>query len=271
MLRGTPRIERLTIASARLPTVFDGLTIAAVSDLHAGRRRGGAAGILRVIETVNALEADVIVLLGDIVHKPRYADEYLPLLGALRARRGIWATLGNHERAVDPSRSGPPPHRGLSVRRWREMYAELGINLLHNEATALFEPGGRIWVVGVGDTYSGRDDLDTALRDVAGGEYLLGITHSPDLLDDPRVAELDLVLAGHTHGGQIRLPLVGALYAPVKSPRRRAAGMLRESGTLMYVSRGIGEGIPIRINCPREIPLITLRADRTVRHADSHA
>ncbi len=261
MLRGTIRVERVTVSSARLPAAYHGATVAAISDLHAGMRRGGPAGVRGVVDTVNSLQPDIIVLLGDIVHRPRHATEYLPLLGDLRARIGIWATLGNHEHAFDWRARYTRPRGGLPVERWRELYAELGIELLDNQARALGEPGARIWIVGVGDAYSGCNDIPAALAPVGDGEFRLGITHSPDLLDDPHIRELDLVLAGHTHGGQIRIPFVGALYAPVRRPRQRGAGMVEASGTRMYVSRGIGEAIPIRLNCPREIPFVTLTAE----------
>lgn len=261
MLRGTIRVERISVPSARLPAAYHGATVAAISDLHAGMRRGGPAGVRGVVDTVNSLQPDIIVLLGDIVHRPRHATEYLPLLADLRARLGIWATLGNHEHAFDWRSRYVAPRSGISVERWRELYAELGIELLHNEGRPLGETGSRIWIVGIGDTYSGRNDVAAALAPVENGEFRLGITHSPDLLDDPHVGELDLVLAGHTHGGQVRIPLVGVLYAPVKRPRQRGAGMVEASGTRMYIGRGVGEAIPIRLNCPREIPLITLTAE----------
>lgn len=261
MLRSIPRVERIAVASARLPGALDGTTVAAISDLHAGMRRGGPAGVRGVVDTVNSLQPDIIVLLGDIVHRPKHATEYLPLLADLHARIGVWATLGNHEHAFDWRSRYVPPRSGISVERWRELYAELGIELLYNEARPLGETGARIWIVGIGDAYSGHNDVAAALAPVENGEFRLGITHSPDLLDDPHVGALDLVLAGHTHGGQIRLPLVGALYAPVRRPRQRGAGMVEASGTRMYIGRGVGEAIPIRLNCPREIPFITLTAE----------
>ncbi len=260
MLPGLPRVEQLTVHSVRLPEALDGTRVAAVSDLHAGARRGGAAGIARVIERVNTLDPDIIVLLGDIVHRPRHAKECLPLLADLRARIGIWAVLGNHEHAAD-WRSRFRASRGtLPVASWRELYRESGITLLNNEAQAVGEDEARMWIIGVGDAYSGHHDITAATASVADGEYRLGITHSPDLLDDPGVAGFDLLLAGHSHGGQIRLPILGPLYAPIREPRRRGAGLVCERGTTMYVTRGAGEAFPIRVNCPREISLINLRA-----------
>jgi len=254
-------VEHVTIAFARLPEGFDGTTVAVISDLHAGMRRGGIPGVKSVVEEANALQPDIIVLLGDMVHKGRHASRYLPLLAELEARDGIWATLGNHEHSfMWYSRhvgSSPRP----AVERWRRMYAEAGIELLVDEAIPLEKGGSRMWLVGVDDAYSGYDDLPAALDGVNKNDFCLAITHSPDLVDDPRIGEVDLVLAGHTHGGQVHLPLLGSLFAPCRNPKERAAGLIRTQGTTMYVTRGVGEGMPIRFRSPREMPLITLRRE----------
>ena len=252
-------VAHVTIALPRLPAGFDGITVAVLSDLHAGLLRGGTTGVKRVVEEVNALQPDVIVLLGDMVHRAYRASRYLPLLSELEARDGIWATLGNHEHSFMWYSGYLGPSRRPSVEQWRRMYAEAGIELLVNEAIPLEKGGSRLWLVGVDDAYSGCDDLPAALDGVNNNEFCLAITHSPDLIDDPRIAEVDLVLAGHTHGGQICLPLLGPPLAPCRRPRERAAGLIRTRGTIMYVTRGVGEGMPIRFRSPREMPLITLR------------
>ncbi|MEA3403488.1 MAG: metallophosphoesterase [Armatimonadota bacterium] len=252
-------VEDITLSFANLPSGFDGTTVAVIADLHAGVRRGGAEGVRRVVELANGLEADLIVLLGDVIHHPRRASEYLPLLSELRARRGVWACLGNHEHGfVWISRHlGRSP--GPSIDEWRAMYAEVGIELLVNEARPLQHDGSRLWLVGIDDAYSEHDDLPRALRNARSEEFCLGITHHPDVVDHPRISELDLVLAGHTHGGQVHVPILGPVHVSCRRPRERTAGLVRSNGTVMYVTRGVGEAIPIRIGCPRELPLITLR------------
>jgi len=254
-------VERLTIAFPRLPAGFDGTTVAVLSDLHAGLVRGGSSTVNRVVEEVNALQPDVIVLLGDMVHRAYRASRYLPLLSELEARDGIWATLGNHEHSFMWYSGYLGPSHRPSVEQWRRMYAEAGIELLVNEARTLERGGSRLWLVGVDDTYSRCNDLPAALDGVNKTDFCLAITHSPDLIDDARIGEVDLVLAGHTHGGQICLPRLGPPLAPCRRPRERAAGLIRTQGTIMYVTRGVGEGMPIRFRCPREMPLITLRIE----------
>lgn len=254
-------VEHVTIAFPGLPAGFDGTTVAVISDLHAGMRRGGTSGVKRVVEEVNALQPDIVVLLGDMVHRGRHASRYLPLLAELEAEEGIWAALGNHEHSFMWYSGYLGPSSGPSVDEWRRLYAEAGIQLLVNEAIPVEKRGSRIWLLGVDDAYSGYDHLPAALASVQKNDFCLAITHSPDLIDDPRIAEVDLVLAGHTHGGQVRLPVLGSLFAPCRNPRERAAGLLRSSGTTMYVTRGVGEGMPIRFRSPREMPLITLRRE----------
>ncbi len=252
-------VERVTVSLPRLPAAFDGFTIAVIADLHAGRKRGGVAAIQEILGAANRLMPDVIALLGDIVHAPLQAERWLSFLSGLQPGQATFACLGNHEHGfVWFSRylgARPSP----SVDHWRRLYAQVGAQLLVNEAVATERGGERIWMVGVDDTYSGRDDLPTALRGVPSNEFCLAITHSPDIVDHARAGELDLVLASHTHGGQVCLPFLGPVWAPCRKPRARAAGLVRANGTTMYVTRGVGEGLPIRLACPRQLPLITLR------------
>lgn len=213
----------------------------------------------QLVRDVNSIGSDLIVLLGDLFHRPHHAERYLPVLSDLSAKWGVWATLGNHEHAHMWVSGYLSARTRRSPEQWREMYADAGIELLVNEARAVERNGSRIWLVGVDDAYSGRDDLEAALKQVEDGGFRLALTHSPDLIDDPRISEVDLLLAGHTHGGQINLPLLWPLYLECRKPRQRAAGFVRENGTIMYVTRGAGEGMPIRIGCPREITVMEIR------------
>jgi len=251
----------------RLPAPFDGLTVAVISDVHAGRRVGGARGIREIVRQVNEESPDLVVLLGDMIHRCRGARRQLTALEGLRARRGVFATLGNHEHCfIWLSRHLRTTH-GPPDDEWRAIYADLGYELLVNEARPLTRGGERVWLVGVDDAYSGSDDLAGALRGLPVGEFRLAITHHPDLIDDPAAGELDLILAGHTHGGQVHIPVIGPVHVSCRNPHERASGLVRAHGTLMYVTRGAGEGLPLRIGCPREIPVITLRAASGAREA----
>jgi len=254
-------VRYVTIPCPRLPAAFDGATVAVLSDIHAGGKRGTQQAVARLVQTVNGLRPDIIVLPGDVIHDAKRAAEYLPLLSKLEAADGVWASLGNHEHGFVWFSKYVGPAAVPSIAEWRSMFAEVGVRLLVNEATPLERGESRIWLVGVDDAYSGNDQLPTALEGVDAADFCLAITHSPDLMDAARAGELDLILAGHTHGGQVSLPLLGPLWAPCRKFRQRAAGLIRNGRTAMYVSRGVGEGLPIRLGCPPELPIITLRRD----------
>lgn len=260
-------ISRLHLTMPRLPAPFDGLTVAVVSDVHADRRAGGARGIAEIVRQVNDESPDVVLLLGDMIHRCRGARGQLAALAGLHGRDGVFATLGNHEHCfVWFSRRLRVTH-GPGDDEWRALYRDLGYELLVNEARPLSRGGARIWIVGVDDAYSGHDDLASALRAVPADEFRLVITHHPDLIDDPAAGSVDLILAGHTHGGQVQVPVIGPVHVSCRNPHERAAGLVRAHGTLMYVTRGAGEGLPLRIGCPREIPVITLQATASAREA----
>ena len=252
-------VERPHISLPRLRAQFAGTTVAIIADLHGGASAIPQDHLPRAVEIVRGLNADLIVLLGDMVHAPKFARQHVQLLAGLEAPLGVWACLGNHEHGmVWYNRRGGRPWPGPTIEEWRVILAEVGIGLLVNEARPLLRDGARMWIAGVDDAYSLKDDLAAALREVPPGECCLAITHSPDVVDDPRISDVDLILAGHTHGGQIRWPLIGPLCAPCRKPRERWAGFTKTPGGHLYVSRGAGEGLPLRIRCPREVTLLTL-------------
>jgi uncharacterized protein len=255
----TTMVERMEIALPRLPEIFDGLTIAVIADLHAGLPWRRETVLRRLVEMVNALHPHVIAVLGDVVHWYQAGPHYVPILGGLRAPHGVYACLGNHEHGRRWYSQYLEPLNAPTREEWRALYDEAGLRLLVNEAVAVEQDGTRLWIGGVDDPYSRCDDLGTTVRGLPQEDCKIILAHSPDVIDDAQAHEVDLVLAGHTHGGQVRLPRLGTVHCSCHRPRERAAGLIRVDGTYLYVSRGAGEGLPIRVNCPREIPLVTLR------------
>jgi len=253
-------IDYLTVSLGRLPEAFDGLRIAVIADLHAGRMWRRFRAVQSIVELVNAQRPNIVLLLGDIVHHLPHAAAYLDILSGLHVSDSICAVLGNHEHAYTWSGVNPGGEPLLSVDDWRELYAQAGIRLMVNQARSLCRGQSCLWLVGIDDRHSKHDDLRVALDGVPEADCCIGFTHHPDLIDDPLVSRLGLLLAGHTHGGQVRLPMLGLRHVSCKDPEHRATGWVRENGTRMYVTRGAGEGIPIRIGCPRQIPIVTLRA-----------
>ncbi|MEA2411906.1 MAG: uncharacterized protein QOC77_2467 [Thermoleophilaceae bacterium] len=228
------------------PEALDGLTVALVSDLHTGAPH---VNLDRIVDKVNGARPDLIALVGD------YADPSVPFgepvapervaeaLGRLHAPLGSFAVLGNH----DWRRYGERVPRALR---------EAGIEVLENDAVALEHQGAVLWVAGLADMRERNADPTVALAMVPASQALIVLTHDPDMFPQLR-GRAAVTLAGHTHGGQIGLPLLRRVAAPTK--HGYTGGEVREGGGYMYVSRGIGTtGLPIRLAAPPEIALLTL-------------
>jgi len=212
-------------------------TVALVADLHVVTPGPREDGLLALLERERP---DAIALNGDFGLLGGAPDAAAPVLARMRAAHGAWATLGNWD-------------YGHPVPDWGAMLAAHGVTLLRNAAVEL-APG--LWLAGLDSALVGMPDLDAALAGVPPGAFVVTMIHCPVLFEDvaPRVP---LVLAGHTHGGQIVLPGVGPLFMPRGCGRYRA-GWYERAGSRMYVSRGIGcSSLPVRFRCPPELALFT--------------
>lgn len=247
------------------------LRIAALADVHACEPWMGAERIRAIVETTNALGADLIVLLGDYVTGQRYvtrdvdAAEWAPLLGGLQAPLGTYAVLGNHDWWED--RKAQRLGRGPTIAG--AALEGAGVRVLENRAVALTKGGHRFWLAGLGDQLAllpgrrryghariGLDDLPGTLAPIPADAPAILLAHEPDIF--PQVpARIALTLSGHTHGGQVRL--FG--YSPVVPSRfrnRYAYGHVREH-TDLIVSGGLGCSImPVRFGVPPEIVVVDL-------------
>ena len=226
------------------PEELDGLRVGAVADLHTGSGYVDAARVGRVAARLNAEAPDLIALLGDYVDSAAAkakgrARPVATELGALRAPLGTYAVLGNHDWDV-------------GGRRIAGLLREAGITVLRNDAVEL----EGFWLVGLDDPNLSDARVGQAFERVPPGAAALALSHDPDTFRRlPRQATL--TLAGHTHGAQVALPLLSRLI----SPSDYVAGVLREDGKTMYVSRGVGTThLPLRFRAPPEIALLTLRA-----------
>jgi uncharacterized protein len=228
-----------------LPPQFDGYRIAFLTDTH-------VAGFVRrsfyreIVTQVNRFEPDLILLGGDFVtwnrHIALMADT---LLSELQSRDGILSVLGNH----DYWAGGDEVKAAMMAK---------GVRFIINSSTAIRRNGAELRVVGIDEVYRGEPDVDAAFANVKRGPRI-GLTHHPDLIDLVEERRIDLLLCGHTHGGQIRFPFFGAVVVPSKYESRYASGFHRVGGVLMYVSRGIGAIPPVRILCRPEIATFVLR------------
>jgi hypothetical protein len=228
-----------------LPEAFDGYRIAFLTDTH-------VAGFVRrafyreVVDQVNRFDPDLVLLGGDFVtwrrHIPLMADV---LLTDLSARDGVLAILGNH----DFWANADDVKAVMSAR---------GVEFIINRSHTIRRGGSELPVVGIDEVYRGTPDVHAAFASVKPGPCL-GVTHHPDAIDILDGRRIDLLVCGHTHGGQIRFPFFGAVVVPSRHESRYASGFHRVGGVLMYVSRGIGAIPPIRILCRPEVATFTLR------------
>ena len=238
--------ERIEVPISGLPKALDGLRIAHLSDLHIDPYTG-AAYLERVARAANALAPDLVLLTGDFVTDRAAAiAELAPILAQLRARHGVYASLGNHDIWTDAGHIA----RSLDA---------VGVPVLINEGITLEVNGAPLHLAGVDSGWGGNPDLARALATAPTDARAIALVHEPDLIDgptrDPRVV---LQLSGHSHGGQIRVPGVGAPVLPYLG-RRYDLGLYRVADTWLYTNRGIGVGgVPVRFNCPPELALLTL-------------
>jgi len=248
------RIERETVPVPNLPPAFAGKTVAVLADLHHGPLVG-IDFIRSAVEITNALAPDIIALVGDYAHKGAQAHEELPpcleALSALKAPMGVFAVPGNHDM----------PQGG---KLYRKLIAGTTLTDLTNQNRKLTIGNESLYVAGVDDLWWGRPNVYDALIGIPLGEPVILLSHNPDFAEDSPDARVGLMLSGHTHGGQIYVPGVGASWVPSKYGMKYRRGFVRGPKSNVFVSRGLGEaGVPIRLNVPPEINLLMLAAGRT--------
>jgi predicted MPP superfamily phosphohydrolase len=239
-------VEHRQIFLRRLPRELDGLRVVQLSDIHHSPFTSREQ-IERAVETANELNPDIIALTGDYISKERaYAAPCAELLGKLRARYGVYAVLGNHDHWTDAALI-------------TDLFRAEGINVLINEGMRFEQQGAAFWLAGVDDTMVGLEDLSLALAGSSEQEMKLLLAHNPIILRRAARVGVDLVLSGHTHGGQVALR--GENGSSGKPRRRLLRGLARQGATQIYVTRGLGTVVlPIRYGCPPEVSFLELRA-----------
>lgn len=251
--------QRLVVTPYRVVsprwTAGQRLTITVIADLHAGGPNMALEKIRRIVDTANNLRSDVVVLLGDYFATHAFVDVPVPHpvwaaeLKRLRAPFGVWAILGNHDWWYD-------------IEGVRQALAGVDIPVLENQVVPLGEEGNRFWLAGLGDQiayrlghgqFRGVDDLPGTLARVRTDDPIILLAHEPDIFT--RVPDnVALTLAGHTHGGQLRIPLIWPWLVPSAYGARYAYGHIIEDHRHMVVSGGLGTSIvPLRLGVPPEI------------------
>jgi predicted MPP superfamily phosphohydrolase len=294
--RARVRLDRFTVPINKAGLPAEGLVILHLSDLHL--RQNGAIQARKLASLRRALaneRYDLVALTGDLIHDQPGLVTALRFLSELQPRLGGFSCPGNHDywessmwgvfgkRADDAGPWRPTELAAAARKLWafvgQVVHNErvtarvaahdvtamnaglqaLGIRQLVNAAAHLCGDNADVWIAGVDDLSQGKPDLSEILTAVPPGALLLLLAHNPDIWLEPGVARADLVLSGHTHGGQVRLPGLGAIHTQGTSlPRRKAAGWFRRDSTLMFVTRGVGESLPLRLGAPPQAALIRL-------------
>jgi uncharacterized protein len=242
--------ERITLHQGARRSV----RIAILTDLHVGSPFNGPAKLHDVVERTNAARADIICILGDLVVQGVIGGRFVPPeqiageLKALRSSAGVFAVLGNHDGWLDHDR----------VRRALE---QNGIRVIEESAARTQTPTGPVWIAGISDLWTGVHDVRAALAAVKDDEPVILLTHNPDVFPDVP-ARVALTLAGHTHGGQVRLPFVGRPVVPSQFGQRYAAGHVIEDGRHLFVATGVGTSIlPVRFRVPPAVTVLTVESE----------
>ena len=246
-------IHKETIKLEKSAAHLNGLSIAVLSDIHAGGPFIDEDKLREIVRRTNELSPYFVVILGDLMvrdnwsNKPIEPEVIAAILKDLRPEGYVYAVLGNHDWWYDGNRV-------------RQALEKNGIKVLENEIAPVVDPDSRLWIAGLADAWTRPQDIEATLAKVPPGHTVIALTHNPDVfLKIP--SSVALTLAGHTHGGQVNLPLVGRLVVPSDYGQRFAAGHIVEDGKHLFVTTGIGTSVfPVRFRVPPEIAFLTFNS-----------
>lgn len=240
-------IPRIDVPIAGLDRAFDGYTIAFLSDIHAGPYLGSDV-LIPLFRRVSREKPDLAVLGGDLVnYDAGEAEEVAWALEYLHTRDGVLSVPGNHD------------HYTGDLTRVLKAVARTGVQNLVNDATSVKRRGERLAFLGVDDGGAGRFDLARAFERAPDAATRILLSHTPDALPLASRLPIDLMVSGHTHGGQVRAPRVRPISTHTRG--RYIDGFYRQGRTLAFVGRGVGVVcVPLRAFCPPHVPLLVLRA-----------
>lgn len=264
-------LTTIGVESPAWPEHTASLRVVFLSDIHVDGIHMTEDRVRGLAEAVTLMAPDVILLGGDYIgglgtqsqyrwtSRPRRSardigrdEAALRALGQLRARYGTFAVMGNHDCWWDCA-------------RMREILAGVGIEVLSNSATEVEREDGTFWIAGLADRQTEAPDFAAAISNIPEGAAVLALMHSPHLFDYPE-NHFPIQFTGHTHGGQVRFPIIGAPLRLSRHTELARSGVMIEHGRVLVVSRGLGEvGLPVRFGAPPQIMLIEIRHGQTAQ------
>lgn len=251
-------VNCIPVPISRLPSSFAGFKVLQMTDFHGGRFVSSEY-LDEAVELAARQNPDVVALTGDFIHKGNgHIERVARSLGRLRAPGGVYAVLGNHDYSVHNAlgrRRNPDLHRQVA-----DALAAHGISVLRNQAVPIRRGDDAIQLVGMEDLWSRQCDPEVSFAGLSPDQPRIVLAHNPLTVELLHQRRCDLMLSGHTHGGQVVLPGLGRV-ALGPGGRRFCAGMYRVGATWLYVNKGIGHGVPIRYQVRPEIAVFALQPE----------
>jgi predicted MPP superfamily phosphohydrolase len=246
------RWYRVAEREVRVPGLdprFEGLRIAQLSDLHIGTLTPRSWG-LAWSRSANRRAPDLAVVTGDMVTSGTdFYEDVADVIGALRAKEGVFASMGNHD------------YFGAEGEPLVSMLRARGVGVLRNDGVVIERGGAKLWLAAIDDTWTRRDDLEMAMRGRPDGATTVLLAHDPNRFDAAADAGANVVLSGHTHGGQVGVPFFYRIANLASFGYRYNVGLYRRGQSVLYVHPGLGTtGPPMRLGVPPEVAILTLRA-----------
>ncbi|GIO06997.1 metallophosphoesterase [Brevibacillus reuszeri] len=246
--RNTLQVQRLSVTLSGLPRSFTGTKLVQFSDVHLGHFLE-PQDLQRIVDRIMAEQPDMICFTGDLVDEDtRVLALAVPILSQLHAPLGKYAVLGNHD------------YRAREQMAVRNAWAASGFEVLDNRNVPVTKNDEKLYIAGVDDVLHGAPNIRQAMTAIPEGQTVILLAHEPDFADEAANHPVQLQLSGHSHGGQVRLPLIGHLLTP-KLARKYVQGMYHVGNHSMqvYTNRGIGTTIlPVRLFCRPELTVLTL-------------
>lgn len=248
-------ISHLKIPIKKLPKTFHGFRVVQISDLHFGPANHAPSFLKKCIQKINRLKPDMVAMTGDFMQwDSSHARPLAELLSHLKARFGLFASLGNHDYGV--CHPHQPPSDPVNHQEVMTAFHQAGIRVLHNEQATIMWGTHELHIVGLGDLWTPHFDPKKAFSNKKKAPTIL-LSHNPDSIRHLENFDFDLMLSGHVHGGQISFPWIGPLVVPVKE-RHLRRGLHRIANRWLYTNRGLGQIFKARLLSIPEITCLDL-------------